>query len=143
MYRRGGHVHYFIKCTSTYRHPGAGERCSVPATMSFIKRIRRSLHPPVPRTIAELGDVLRDYAPARAIYRGTVTAGGASAIIFASHEMLKFLKRARWLHIDGTFSVSDFFLVLDKMKAPAFEAWIINNKSMFYIWAIWRPAIFS
>ena len=82
--------------------------------VSLIKRIRRTLNPPVPRTIAELGDILQSYAPARAIYRGTVTANGSSAILFASLQMLEVLNRARWLHIDGTFKVSHFSLFINK-----------------------------
>ena len=73
---------------------------------SYIKRIRKELLPPIPRTFPELGEVLQDYAPATNIYKGLVSRGGASAIIFSNNEMLDFLRRSRWLHIDGTFSVS-------------------------------------
>ena len=73
---------------------------------SFIKRIRKTLLPPLPRTFTELGEALEIYAPATNIYKGSVNRGGASAVIFASNEMLASLNRARWLHIDGTFSVS-------------------------------------
>ena len=70
---------------------------------SFIKRIRKTLLPPLPRTFTELGEALESYAPATNIYKEIVNRGGASAVIFASNESLN---RARWLPIDGTFSVS-------------------------------------
>ena len=73
---------------------------------NFIKRIRKTLLPPLPRTFTELGEALENYAPARNIYKEIVKRGGASAVIFASNEMLASLKRALWLYIDGTFWVS-------------------------------------
>ena len=70
---------------------------------NFIKRIRRTLLPPLPRTFTELGEALENYDPARNIYKGIFNRGGASAVIFASNEMLASLKRARWLESSQEF----------------------------------------
>lgn len=99
--------------SSMCRNPRAGERSSVGAIISFIKRLRKAFFPPVPQTLEELGNVLENYGPTREIYRGVVTPrDGSSALIFAHTDMLEFLSHARWLHIDGTFKVSLYFLYM-------------------------------
>lgn len=84
-----------------------------------ISRERQKRFPPVPKTLEGLGGILDNFPPFEDMYRGRVTdRNGKSAVLFASQEMLDFVKVAKELHIDATFAVSEICLdfLIDTLK---------------------------
>lgn len=101
-----------ISVIMLYRYRDVAFNCISKANCySIVYNVHRQQHPTLPRSFRGLGALLTNYEYTANMYRGEVTAGEGTAHIFIDDFMLQQLSSAQFIHLDGTFKVSDFYLI--------------------------------
>lgn len=72
----------------------------------MMQKARRENIPPTPRSLQEWSQMLEEYEPLRAFYRGAANGrDGSVALVFMHEKMLVPLSTCTQLFCDGTFKV--------------------------------------
>lgn len=87
-----------------YRHPEGAPHLPFTLVESSMRKWRRSVLPPVPRTLMELAQALREDNQLNSLFLATVEAGNGVAVILVMPQFDEILRESSTIFADGTFA---------------------------------------